>query len=377
MSATTTYPTHRSFTSLRGAQALLSLLNNEPAPCHAITTLTLTFSTSSWTDHEDDIWSIALLAYRPYSTRLRHLKLHIQGPVLFTEHNYLKPALHTSVPPAPASKPATPSRKRKRKLADACALGSDDDDDDDDGPPPHPPDEQGVGGAKGRRMKPRGVERGDGLTVQLAANSDVRPDANYRYKKLPIDGGALPQVYPKAVVFALEALAPVRWVSIAGPMEVELRRKLVTRLVPDWESQNGGWNRMQLGLVESLSAEVYEADVREREGRSTGEGLRPLSGFSGPGGVSQASERQDEEDFGGRKGKGYGMVQGMQFGMPRGWVVPTGKAGRVMMGWDARKAWMGVRGDPEDLDEDESGDEEIVEEEIEKANGNEMMEEGS
>jgi len=263
-----------------------------------ITDLKVVIDGSNWTDTTDDIMSIGLRTFAPFSDNLEHLHIVINGPFLFTRFNYIKPIVQDQV--------AFGVLRRESES--------------DSGDSSHQPQ---TPKAKGPQKKANKLHE---VTEKTKATLKVK-----EYKTRMVDAKDLDLhiTAEKAIISALLCLKkPVSRISIHGYMELSLRRHLIAMLNPDWITSthchaHAGYAATDLIMVE-------DAEEQEKLCLETGREMVPMK-------AGATDILQDGEDF--------GMIKSQDtttYGWP-GWVVPTGKAGRQVHGWKAAAvhAWKG------------------------------------
>lgn len=254
--------------------------------------LKITIDSSGWTDVEDDTWCMALGAFAPHSKNLEHLHITIKGSVLFTQFNYIRPALHTMV-----------------------AFGYD--------PDERSSDSEASDAASSSEVKPP-YKRPPKLQEIPSPTSKFKT-LKYTKRAVPYEKVGL-HMAEKAIVSALLSLRkPIPCITIQGPMELGLRRCLIATLNPEWTTSAHCY--AQAGYAPADSKVVEETERREELILSTGSDMVKIGLNAGSG--------HDGEDFGTAKGRSRYSHAGM--------VVPTSKAGRQAYGWKATsvRAWKG------------------------------------
>lgn len=252
-----------------------------------VTDLTITIDGTTWTDIEDDDWSFALGAYQSCCDRLEHITIIIQGSTLFTRLNYIKPLFHTTT-------------EVFSNIIDAEDPDCDN----------HSPTFR-AGRKNVNQPSPRSVV------------------TKYTNRSVPITNVAIHIAGEKAIITALKAFSPIPRISIIGPMELSLRRELISSLNPNWQASPHCV--AQYGLKPADAAKVAKTETLEAATIHTGYKMCPI----GP------NLTQDGEDFGATKFTTKTRNAENLYGMPASFVVPTGKAGRVVLGWKAGKTWRG------------------------------------
>lgn len=253
-----------------------------------VTNLTITIDSTTWTDLEDDDWAFALSLYKPCCDCLEHITINIQGSNLFTRLNYIKPLFQTTTEvfstvgetTAPVCDNHSPTYKATTRKKNAQTTS----------------------------------QSPDSTTV-----------TKYAHRPIPISSVPIYIAGEKAIIAALKALGPIPLITITGPMELSLRRELIASLNPSWQISTHCL--AQYGLEADDATKVVETEALEATTVRTGQKMCQV----GP------TLYQDSEDFGTTKTRRTGSL----YGLPATFVVPTGKAGRVVLGWKAGRTWRG------------------------------------
>lgn len=296
----------RTFAHAEGAQALFDLMvaKDDNAIKH-LTELTIIINGPSWTDYEDDLWASALNAFRSRSHKLKHLKIVIQGNELFTHTTLVKPVITTSEP--------APSVKRKKahffddnlEVAQSPATRS--------------------GNATKRPQTTNAITISDDDETRTRpsrfalSEPSTHPDKYITRRLLHTEVSG--NFYAKSFIDILLTFTTpsLTRLTLRGPIAITLRWELLNHLIPTWRSDP--YTSAQGGCTDELCDEVLAIWKAEEARLAREVTYQKVGGENG---------RQDEEDF---------MEGG--FGMAGSWIVPTGKAGRVVLGLLGQKAWRG------------------------------------
>ncbi|KAI4728281.1 hypothetical protein E4T49_03956 [Aureobasidium sp. EXF-10728] len=276
--------------------------------------LKLVIDSTDFGDWEDDSWCLFLATFAPLCKNVIHLSIYIKGTNLFTRHNYVKPEITIQEEvPLPV--------KGKGKGIDA-----------DLGPYNSAPVLNGI--SEGVAKKPKFTRS----SMNSLANADFMPpplptpaaetsgkDPSYTTKKVPSHKINM-HIYEKAIVPAIIDMfatreQPLHFITIQGPMQLSLRRHIISALNPSYLSS-------ALLATEAGHNPLDSAAVRPVE---TWEASDPDISLVGKG-------TQDPNDFGqwGKQGMGEVNMHGLGE-----WIVPSGKGARGVWGW--RVGGVGVR----------------------------------
>lgn len=279
------------------ATAVMTQIESGGADEFARTThLELVIDSSDFGDWEDDVWCMFFRTFAPLSANLNHLTIIIRGNVLFTRNNYIKPQVFYSEEVVPARKeedkgtpikeespesndesanePAAPLSKKQQKKLKKAAHG------------------------KATRSSGAAIKKEE---TTSAAKSPTSP----KFKTVQRSPYAIElHIHEKLLVAQLLTLhKPIPRINIRGPMELSLRRYLISSLNTDWNSNPQLITEAGFGARDSArvaEVEAWEQSVPEMKCIEDGKGGEEFAAFKG--------------------------------GMGR-WVVPTGKGGRMLMGY--------------------------------------------
>lgn len=262
-----------------------------------------------------------LATFKPLSQKVTHLSIHIKGNFVFTRYNYVKPEMSVQE--------EVLAVKGKGKGLDL-----------DLGPYNAAPVSNNENKA-GPSQKPKFTRS----SMNSTANADWMPASlntpaadptnkgpSYINKKVPSRYINL-HIYEKAIVPALidcfkVRTSPLAFITIQGPMELSLRRHIISSLSPSFMSS-------LILLAEagySLNDSAQTTQVQAWEA-STPELVFLKKGI------------QDPDDFGQWEKEGMENVNMHSLGE---WVVPSGKGAREVWGWRVGgpgvKVWRGPSG---------------------------------
>lgn len=266
-----------------------------------ITNLTIVIDGSSWTDYQDDIWSIALRAFAPYSQNLQCLEIIIRGNNLFTRYNYIKPIISSRVPFGYVEEDSSSSS-----------------DDYFDTP-------RSLRRSKKRPQKPKRLQ-------EMQSPTSKTPELKYNKRFVPAEHIEMHITREKAIISAILSLhKPINMVAIRGYMELGLRRNLISTLNPNWNESTVCLTHSGFDSVDIH--ETDEVDRREEEFLKSEESMVKI-------GAADALQLQDDVDF-----DEFAAQEESGCKKAAKKDVPTGKAGRQVYGWRATAvgAWKGPR----------------------------------
>lgn len=261
-----------------------------------------------------------LATFKPLSQKVAHLSIHIKGNILFTRHNYVKPEIHINEEVL-AVKGKGKGLEHDLGPYNAAPVSNDNKAD-----PLKKP--------KFTRSSMNSTANADWLPSSLntPAAETAKKGSSYITKKVPSHLINL-HIYEKAIIPALIDLfkdrpSPLAFITIQGPMELSLRRHIISSINPSFMSSMILLN--EAGY--SINDEPQVSQVQAWEA-------------SGPELVFLKKGIQDPDDFGQWNKKSMEDVNMHALGE---WIVPSGKGARGVWGWRVGgprvKVWRGPVG---------------------------------
>ena len=257
-----------------------------------------------------------LADFERYSHNVDHLSIHLEGSYVFTRNNYVKPEITVQ-------EEVLPVQGRGKGLDHELGFHY---------PAPVPDDKVEEHLAK----KPKFTRS----TMNSSANADFMPaslntppagpkGSYYRTKKHPSHLINL-HIYEKAFIPTLinvfkDRTLPLPYITIQGPMELSLRRHIISSINPHYLSNHV--LRAESGNSPADAAAVAEVQAWEA---SHPEMVLLRRGIQDPDDFSQWERQKDGEAHMHNLGE---------------WIVPSGKGGRGVWGWRTQgpgvKVWRG------------------------------------
>lgn len=257
-----------------------------------------------------------LANFEDYSHKVNHLSIHIEGPNVFTRNNYVKPEITVQ-------EEVLPVQGNGRGLDHELGLHY---------PAPVPDDKVEEHLAK----KPKFTRS----TMNSSANADFMPASlntpaappkasYYVTKKYPSHLINL-HIYEKAIIPALinifkNRTPPLPYITIQGPMELSLRRHIISSINPRYLSNvvlRAEYGNSPADAAAIAAVETWEASHPEM--------VRLRRGVQDPEDFSQWERQKDGEAHMHNLGE---------------WIVPSGKGARGVWGWRTQgpgvKVWRG------------------------------------